>query len=445
MKANGIKRSISAAIGFMRGLRRDQRGAVAIIVALAAVPLFGFAGLAIDIGYALSVKSALQTSTDAAVLAGAQDLNCCTSAPSQAVTTATSYGSVAGGKNLIPGVTVTMASGSPQMKCFTSLGISCTGVSAANGLVVTQTAAVPTFFARVFGISTISVSATAAAASAGGKPTPLDVMLVLDTTQSMNNADPKCGITGATKLTCAEAGVQTILNTLAPSVDYIGLMVFPGVTSTSQAALDTNCGKTNPTIASYKNSPVYTIAPLSGGYRASDSATSLSSGSAIASASGGVSGCTGLKAVGGVGTFFADAITAAQTALTQSSRTVQKVIITLSDGDASASSSNMPTGKATNQCKQAVTAAQSATAAGTWVYSIAYGASTSGCSTDTTPTTTPCKTMTSIASDPSKFYSDNSAGCPSSAQNSSLSGLISFFKSISQSLLPPRLIPDSTT
>jgi hypothetical protein len=114
------------------------------------------------------------------------------------------------------------------------------------------------------------------------------------------------------------------------------------------------------------------------------------------------------------------------------------------DGDASASASNMPTGKATNQCKQAVTAAASGTAAGTWVYSIAYGASTSGCSTDS-PKTTPCATMTSIASDPSKFYSDNSAGCPTSSQNSSLTDLVSFFKSISQSLLPARLIPDTTT
>jgi hypothetical protein len=60
--------------------------------------------------------------------------------------------------------------------------------------------------------------------------------------------------------------------------------------------------------------------------------------------------------------------------------------------DASASSSNMPAGKYNNQCHEAITAAQAATAAGTWVYTIAYSAATSGsCSTDS-PTISACST-----------------------------------------------------
>jgi hypothetical protein len=100
-----------------------------------------------------------------------------------------------------------------------------------------------------------------------------------------------------------------------------------------------------------------------------------------------------------MGTYYADAITAAQAALASSGRaTAQKVIILLSDGDASASSSNMPAGKYNNQCHEAITAAQAATAAGTWVYTIAYGAATSGsCSTDS-PTISACSTLQQMAS-----------------------------------------------
>ena len=62
------------------------------------------------------------------------------------------------------------------------------------------------------------------------------------------------------------------------------------------------------------------------------------------------------------GTFYADAITSAKSTLTSTGRTnVQKAIILISDGDASASSSNMPTAEKNNQCNEAITAAQSAT------------------------------------------------------------------------------------
>jgi len=48
---------------------------------------------------------------------------------------------------------------------------------------------------------------------------------------------------------------------------------------------------------------------------------------------------------------------------------VQKVIIFLSDGDANASSSNVPSGQGSNECHEGITAAAAATAAGTWVTS----------------------------------------------------------------------------
>jgi hypothetical protein len=231
-------------------------------------------------------------------------------------------------------------------------------------------------------------------------------------------------------------------------------MVFPGLTNTSQAAYDYDCSSTpSPAIAKYSASPVYQVLPLSSDYRSSDAATTLNTASnLVRAAQGGGSGCAqGVAAIGGVATFYADAITAAQTALVANGRSgVQKAIIFLSDGDANASSSNMTASKVNNQCHEGITAARAATAAGTWVYSIAYGASTSptpsSCSTDTSSHISACAAMQQIASDSTKFYSDTqngSSGCTSSAH--SVSELIAVFQAISTSLLPPQLLSNNTT
>jgi len=58
-----------------RNLRQDRRGAVAIILALAALPLFGAVGIAIDGVRAWLLASRLQSALDAGVLAGARNIN----------------------------------------------------------------------------------------------------------------------------------------------------------------------------------------------------------------------------------------------------------------------------------------------------------------------------------------------------------------------------------
>ena len=432
----------------LRTALRDNRGATALIVAMAIVVLVGMAGFVIDIGHAYAVQRTLQASSDAAALAGAQDIP---TSSAQAIATATAYSSVAGNKNAVSTVTATMVSGYPQVKCFTSTGVACTGPSGGNGIVVKQQATVPMWFAQVLGISSMVVSATSTAGISGGLPKPLDVMIVLDATASMNQADPSCSIAGATKIVCALAGVRTVLNTLAPSADQIGVMIFPGTTSAAQAKLDYDCSaSTVPAVAAYNASPVYQIVPLSSDYRSSNSATTLNPSSNLSLASGGISSCAaGISAKGGVGTYFADAITAAQASLVANGKAgAQKVIILLSDGDAGASAANMPVGKATNQCHAAITAAQNAATAKTWVYSIAYNASTSAassCGTDKPPISA-CSTMQQIASDSGQFYSDTGglAGGCASASNS-VSELVSVFQSIAFSLVPPRLLSDTTS
>ena len=340
-----------------------------------------------------------------------------------------------------------MASGYPVLKCFTSTGVTCvsgkSGVPSANGIQVKQQATVPTFFGNVLGISSLSISASATAGAKGGKASPVDVMIIIDTTASMNNYDASCG---ATQIACALGGARALLSGFWPSQDQVGLLVFPGVTS-GTVSRDYTCPTTNPTIVPYGSSspaPVYQILGLSNDYKTSDATISLDPASNIVKAVGSASGCSGIKAPGGEGTFYGDVITAAQTTLTSTGRSgVPKAIILLSDGDATAQAPNQITNaKGSNECHEAITAAQAAKTAGTTIYSVSYGSPSSGCSTDTAPQITPCAALLAIATDSTKFYADTSAVCPVGANPPS--GLSCLFQNFGTSLTGARMLPDNT-
>jgi hypothetical protein len=341
-----------------------------------------------------------------------------------------------------------MASGYPVLKCLKNTGVPCAGPDSANAIVVSQQVNMPLVFGHLFGVSTTTITATATAGMKGGSGKALDVMLILDTTASMNNSDSNCSVSKATRVMCATAGARALLQGFEPSQVQVGLMLFPGVTNSSQVPYEYDCATSPaPTIAAYNASPVYQVIGLSADYKASDTAASLNTSSNLVRAlQGGASGCQqGIAAIGGEGTYYADVITAAQTALATNGRTgVQKVIIFLSDGDASASSSKVPTGKATNQCHQGITAAQAATSAGTWVYTAAYGAATSAtgsCSTDS-PRIDACSTLQQMASTPAMFFSDGATACTSTVNQSA--ELVALFTNIGTSLTPARLLPNNT-
>jgi hypothetical protein len=194
--------------------------------------------------------------------------------------------------------------------------------------------------------------------------------------------------------------------------------------------------------------PLYVIMPLSSDYRTSDTSGLNTASNLVKAARGGAAGCTqGLDDIGGLGTYYADAITAAQTVLAANARTgATNVIVLLSDGDASGAGTS-------NGCHLAITAAQNAAKLGTWVYSIAFNSPNSGCSLDS-PTITACSTMNQIANmpgpggpgtfyhDPTKFYSDNTNGCQSPS-NPSITAINSIFQSIGNSLSTSRLLPNN--
>jgi Flp pilus assembly protein TadG len=253
---------------FFSGVLRNESGGVAAIVAVVLPVLLGLSALSVDAGYVYHAQRLLQASTDAAALAGAQVIGTGGSA-SSAVTTYGATGSLNDNSSL------TNATVTATFKCFTSIGLACStnqtpscasassncaGTSGANGVEVVQTAQVPTFFARIFGIDTVKISATASASMRGGTPTPLNVALIIDTTASMGNAPTGPAATAcsgySTAIACAVDGAQTLLKELWPwqagatsgtPVDEAALFVFPPVTNSGQATTDISC--TSPQIA----------------------------------------------------------------------------------------------------------------------------------------------------------------------------------------------------
>jgi len=166
-------------------LCKNRRGSVAIMTAGILTGAAGLTALSVDVANVARAQRQLQNTADLAAMAGAANITAGT-----AIATANSYSAAASDKNASTGLTVTMASGYPMLKCFTSTGVPCSGGSSSgNAIVVQQQATVPLYFAPIFGINTASISATSTAGAGGGKPNALDVMIILDTTASMNSPD----------------------------------------------------------------------------------------------------------------------------------------------------------------------------------------------------------------------------------------------------------------
>lgn len=463
-----------------RNLRRflkDDSGQMLPFVGLMLVAMLAMGGFVVDVGRALYSQHMLQAATDAAALAGASALP-----GSNAVTLATQYSAVAGNLNASSTLFgVTMVPGYPKVECLTTLsaaGEACVSPGNGNAVAVKQELTLSLPFMTVIGKGKLTLAASATASMRGASAGPFNVAIIVDATQSMNNKDSDSSCS-TTRIACALAGVQILLQDMYPCgssqatcgtatngnvaqpLDEVSLYTFPGVTSATVAD-EYNCGSSKPVTTAYTEpttAPIYQIVPFSTDYRTSDSAASLSTTSNVVKAAGGKSGCTGMQAIGGYSTYYAGVIYAAQAALVAESKInpgAQNVIILLSDGDASASSkTDLPNANATSgtyvslkqECHQAITAAAAATAAGTRVYSVAYGATSSGCTTDTSPSITPCQTMQQIASGPQYFFSDytatgGSSSCVSAAQPTS--GLSQIFTQIAGDLTVGRLIPDNT-
>jgi hypothetical protein len=378
---------------FFFRLLKDQRGQMLPIMALMFGAFIGTAALSIDLGRAFVDNRELQASTNAAALAGAEELP-----NSTATGEATDFSSETGDLNARTNMTnATMVSGYPKLLCLTTLsnlGMPCSAPAKANAVQVQQQVTVPMFFARIFGKQSLTLTATATAAMKGAVSSPYNVAIILDATLSQTSTDDNCG---ATEMTCELNGVQSLLQELYPcasslptctitngvaanSVDRVSLFTFPNV-SVGTVSTDYSCttpitgngypyssswgyysmlpqtpwsgvptaeAYSFPTVgassyapsSSPASTPTYQVTPFLSDYRTSDTATSLNTSSDLVKAVGGLAGCGGMLPPnydGNYGTYYAGALYAAQAALVAEQKSYpgsQNVIIILSDGNA---------------------------------------------------------------------------------------------------------------
>lgn len=472
---------------------RDENGQVLPWMTILFVVFLGMAGLTVDLGHAFVCYRELQTSTDAAALAGAYAMAQAGATTATVNSTVTTYSSMTGGVNVSPNLTNVAAT--PTMMCVATsnyVAASCSASPTGNNVItVVQTSTIPTFFIRALsaiGIPAakfLTLSATSTASLVGSN-TQVNVAVVVDTTASMGqqDKDPNCG---NTRIYCALQGVQTMLTGLTPctsastktncvAFDQVSLFTFPNVTANT-ASDDTSCPSSNPTIVPYSTPGIGATWSAPSGTNATYQITeylddyssnnrqggSLNASSALAVATGGsgVSGCSGMQTPGGDGTYYAGVIYAAQSSLNAAQAAnpgSQNVMIILSDGDANSTKiangqhvGNVY-GSLDDQCQQAITASNYAASQGTTVYTVAYGAESSGCSTDTSGSyagISPCTAMQMMSSgwttgDTSHFYSDSTASsAPGECPSANSGSLDAIFTAITASLSKARLIPNS--
>jgi Flp pilus assembly protein TadG len=342
---------------------RGERGQILAVVALALVALLGIAAFAIDVGYAYYAKRQLQSATDAAALAGAQDLPNATTA----VSTATSYAAANTPSNLAFNFT--------YVTSCTATAVVATGCTASvnpNQLTVNGTASTNTWFARIFGINQFNVSTHANACSPCSS-TPVDIVVAVDRTGSM------CSPTGAggtcTDLNNAKSGIRTMMSNLNPPYAQIGMVAFPPVQSTasSPCAAPYNSLGGNGYDGYDSASRGYLTDQITANYKLAG-ALDPTSGLYLHTVNGPAASC--IQAGGN--TSYSEALRQAQTELLTHGRpNVPNYIVFLTDGEANIGSvygATYPVGNADDQqpCHTAITVANQYKAAGTTIYSIGY-------------------------------------------------------------------------
>ena len=164
---------------------RDRKGAVAVIAALSLVMLIGFVALAVDVGYVMVTRNELQNVADGAALAGARTLGHLyklnkgamyvpsagdISTIKTAVMDVASLNQAGGKKGIIindDGKDIVIADWNPTTHKMDITGNPPYAVQVTARRDNSANAPITTFFAKIFGINTVDVSAVATAALSG--------------------------------------------------------------------------------------------------------------------------------------------------------------------------------------------------------------------------------------------------------------------------------------
>mgnify|MGYP000568356926 CR=1 FL=1 len=164
----------------------SERGAVLVLVAAAIVVLLGFAGLAIDVGHLMASRNEAQNVADAAALAGAGELGdqhynkqdpINEGIVEDVVIEVSEANTIAGeSMNLVAKEDIEIGYWNTELHVFSSSPFSDSWIEKKNAVRVTAkrsaNAPISTFFMKVLGRDTFSVSAKATAALSGASIAP---------------------------------------------------------------------------------------------------------------------------------------------------------------------------------------------------------------------------------------------------------------------------------
>ena len=131
--------------------RRRERGQIYVLMSLGIVALLGMAGLGADIGVIYGTRRQMQTAADAAAIAAANALQGSSTVAAGYQTAANDAASINGFTNATNGVTITTTE------------VSCPGAASEQCVQVNIAQAVPTYFLRALGKSSISLDTVAIA------------------------------------------------------------------------------------------------------------------------------------------------------------------------------------------------------------------------------------------------------------------------------------------
>ena len=232
----------------------DRRGNVAVIFGIAAIPLIGAIGIAIDYGFMLSVKARLDLAADAASIAGAAGANSYFSAytgsgdPTAAATAAGQAQATAqfnANQGALP------ASGTLTLN---PAAISRSGSTLTS--TISYRFSMPSFFMGALGSK--SAAFTGSSTASVTLPTYINIFIILDNSESMgigataadqtvvNSISPGCAIAchypGSDTATSARAAGATLRIDAAKSAVYAALSTVPN-NSTYQVAVYTMSDK----------------------------------------------------------------------------------------------------------------------------------------------------------------------------------------------------------
>jgi Tfp pilus assembly protein PilX len=348
---------------------RSQAGQTLPIVVVFMFVIIGLAGMVIDIGNLERCRAQMQAAADAAAAAGANELMQSQPAnPHDGEDTARDYGMSSAGKNQVSGIDTNTVSEQITTGCDTTYSACSLTETGPNTVSVHEDAHVPTFFLGIFGITDIKVSVDAEACGPCGSATEHDIMLVLDHTGSMSGRADSTN--GQSKLENLQAALLNgLLPGLSPTLDRVGVTVFPP--DTASAPL---CTQTNASGLLYDDPTArFLIEPLSGGF--------IDSGGAPIDSSPVIQTISCLPAAGR--TDYVDPLKVATEELEATARPdAQKVIVMISDGAANQVIDSRcpengpgatPIFDCANPCIVGINQATTAKNDGIEIFAIAYG------------------------------------------------------------------------